>query len=200
MQKHCRIEFGAYAQVFDDHDPTNTMQDRTDGCVCLGPVDNLQGSVRFLRLRTGNVITCRQFTMLPITREVITRVNEMGEHEGVPRYLTFADVQDDPNDEYEPEEDDIDSEFDPDDYTTDPDLEENDEDDHTLPSMNQHVITGVDIDNETEDERIEAPQTQIINDSQDSAQNGGQGDLVQDLEEADPNIGGFLEERNTQGE
>ena len=70
MKKHCRIEIGAYAQIYNEPAPTNTMTPRTDGAICLGPVGNPQGSVRFLNLTTGKEVVRRQFTVLPITREV----------------------------------------------------------------------------------------------------------------------------------
>ncbi len=96
MKKHCKIEFGAYAQVFVDASITNTMRERTEGCICLGPVDNLQGSVYFMKLSTGKVVVRRQFTELPLTDEVISQVNELGEKDSVPPFLSFQDIQDDP--------------------------------------------------------------------------------------------------------
>ena len=56
MKKHCKAEFGAYAQVHHDRQFTNTMGDRTDVCICMGLVDNVQGSIYFLRLATGEQI------------------------------------------------------------------------------------------------------------------------------------------------
>jgi hypothetical protein len=37
-----RIEFGAYAQVFEDNDPTNTAKARTTGAIALTPTGNAQ--------------------------------------------------------------------------------------------------------------------------------------------------------------
>ena len=82
---------------------------------------NNQGSVHFLNLTTGKEVVRRQFTVLPITREVIARVNELGKSDDVPTYLSFADIEDDPEPEheYKPDPDDHDSYYDPNDYTTD---------------------------------------------------------------------------------
>ena len=38
-----KIEFGAYAQVFEENDPTNTVKTRTAGAIALTPTDNAQG-------------------------------------------------------------------------------------------------------------------------------------------------------------
>jgi hypothetical protein len=40
--KHCKLEFGAYVQVHEDHD--NTMQTRTTGAIALRPTGNAQGA------------------------------------------------------------------------------------------------------------------------------------------------------------
>jgi hypothetical protein len=48
-----RIEFGAYAQVFEDNDPTNTAKARTTGAIALTPTGNAQGGFFFLSLVTG---------------------------------------------------------------------------------------------------------------------------------------------------
>ncbi len=51
----CKIPFGAYAQVHDNNDITNTMIQRTTGGINLGP-GNLSGSYKFLSLETGDII------------------------------------------------------------------------------------------------------------------------------------------------
>ena len=38
---HCKIAFGAYAQVYKEKFPTNIQQARTVGAICLGPSGNL---------------------------------------------------------------------------------------------------------------------------------------------------------------
>jgi hypothetical protein len=44
--KHCKLEFGSYVQVHEDHD--NTMQTRTTGAIALRPTGNAQGGYIFL--------------------------------------------------------------------------------------------------------------------------------------------------------
>ena len=50
IQKHCCIKFGAYAQVLHNRQITNTMEERSTGGICMGPVDNGSGGVSFLNL------------------------------------------------------------------------------------------------------------------------------------------------------
>jgi hypothetical protein len=73
----CRIPFGAYAQVHDDQSITNTMSSRTTGAISLGSVNNVQGTYRFLSLRTGEIVVRRTWTELPVPSEVIDRVTEL---------------------------------------------------------------------------------------------------------------------------
>jgi hypothetical protein len=49
--KHCRIMFGAYAQVHEEHD--NSMLARTTGAIALRPTGNEQGGFYFMSLSTG---------------------------------------------------------------------------------------------------------------------------------------------------
>jgi len=73
----CRIPFGAYAQVHDDQNVTNTMASRTTGAISLGSTGDIQGTYRFMSLRTGDIIVRRTWTELPIPSEVIDRMTEL---------------------------------------------------------------------------------------------------------------------------
>ena len=86
---HVRLEFGEYVQTHEKHG--NRMTDRTVGAICLGPNGNSQGGHHFMCLSTGARITRDQWTDLPMPREVIHRVSEMGRQQGMPNTLTFAD-------------------------------------------------------------------------------------------------------------
>ena len=88
---HCKLAFGAYAQVHEENFPTNSQQARTLGAICLGPSGNLQGGYKFMNLRTGKKLTRRRWTALPMPQEVIDRVNKLGEADGQPSLLTFYD-------------------------------------------------------------------------------------------------------------
>jgi hypothetical protein len=88
-KKHCRIAFGAYAQVHDEPTPSNSQFARTSGAICLGPASNLQGGYHFLHLTSGQKITRRRWTELPMPKEVIACVDALGKAQGQPKLLTF---------------------------------------------------------------------------------------------------------------
>ena len=90
-KKHCQLPFGTYVQAHVSAHPTNTPAERTVGAICLGPKGNLSGTYKFMSLRTGKIITPISWTKLPMSQEVIDRVNEMGAADGQPELLTFSD-------------------------------------------------------------------------------------------------------------
>jgi hypothetical protein len=90
-QKHCRLQFGSYVQAHQEPSTTNTQAARTVGAICLGPTGNIQGSYKFLNLRTGKHITRRRWSQLPMPQEVIDRVDQLGRADGQPELLTFYD-------------------------------------------------------------------------------------------------------------
>ena len=103
-KEHCRIEFGAYAQVHEEDTPRNSMLPRTIGAICLGPTGNIQGGYKFMSLSTGRLIVRRSFTIIPLTADVIQRVNDMGLKDEVNRKLkistlSFGDITDDYDDD-----------------------------------------------------------------------------------------------------
>ena len=61
MSIYCRVEFGAYVEVYDDWDVTNSMKARARHCIALGPTGNLQGSIKCFDLKTGIVLHRRNF-------------------------------------------------------------------------------------------------------------------------------------------
>jgi hypothetical protein len=78
------IEFGAYAQVFDDHTPTNTPYARTLGAIALDPTGNAQGAYHFMSLATGALISRHRWTELPIPDMSIARVEALALHDSQP--------------------------------------------------------------------------------------------------------------------
>ena len=52
--KHVKVIPGEFAQTFVCLG--NTMKKRTIGAIALGPLRNLQGGVRFLRLKSGLIL------------------------------------------------------------------------------------------------------------------------------------------------
>jgi hypothetical protein len=77
-EKHCRIPFGAYAQVHvDNTQKNNAMISRTVGAISLGPTGNIQDAYKFMSLLIGRLIKVRLFTPLRMPEEVIKQVEEM---------------------------------------------------------------------------------------------------------------------------
>jgi Reverse transcriptase (RNA-dependent DNA polymerase) len=102
--KHCRLEFGSYVQVLEEHD--NSMMSRTTGALTLRPTGNAQGGHFFFSLTTGRVINRNQWTALPMPQDVVTRVNSMGGRG--PAHLAFLDRFRQLIDDDQPERDDED--------------------------------------------------------------------------------------------
>jgi hypothetical protein len=75
----CRIPFGAYVQVHDDLNVTNTMESRTTWAINLGPTGNIQGTHKFLSLKTGDLIVRRKWTEMPVPSEVIDKLDDQGQ-------------------------------------------------------------------------------------------------------------------------
>jgi hypothetical protein len=79
FKKHCRVKFGAYVEASPDDIITNTLRDRTEECIALGPTGNMQGSVACFNLDTGRVVTRRTITPLPMPDRIIRKVMKMGQ-------------------------------------------------------------------------------------------------------------------------
>jgi hypothetical protein len=67
--KHCRLPFGAYAQVHEDHD--NSMDTRTTGAIAMRPTGNDQGGYYFFSLTSGLRPNRNNWTVLPMPADVI---------------------------------------------------------------------------------------------------------------------------------
>jgi hypothetical protein len=78
---HCRVPIGAYCEVHDERKITNTELPRTHHAIALNPTGNFQGSYHFLSLTTGEQISRRRFTELPMTDAIINRVHDIARAE-----------------------------------------------------------------------------------------------------------------------
>lgn len=87
--KHCRLEFGAYAQVHEDHN--NTMATRTTGAIALRPTGNLQGGHYFMSLETGRRLNRNHWTEIPMPKDVIDRVHTLARRSNAYKQLIFLD-------------------------------------------------------------------------------------------------------------
>jgi hypothetical protein len=75
-----KIEFGAYVQVYEANNPTNTMKARTTGAIALAPTGNAQGGYYFMSLVTAR----QQWDELPMPEGVIAAVEAMVKAEDQP--------------------------------------------------------------------------------------------------------------------
>ena len=71
------IEFGAYAQVFEDNNVANTTKARTTGAIALNLTGNEQGWYFFMYLETGQRLSRQQWNKVPIPEGVIAKVKAM---------------------------------------------------------------------------------------------------------------------------
>jgi hypothetical protein len=78
------IEFGAYAQVYEDGGPTNTVRARTTGAIALTPTGNAQGGYYFLSLTTGRKLSQQQWDELPMPDRVIAAVERISKTDNQP--------------------------------------------------------------------------------------------------------------------
>ena len=76
-----RIEFGSYAQVFEDNLPSNTLRARSLGAIALTPADNAQGDYFSSPMATGNRISRHAWTELPLPDTAIARVEALALHQ-----------------------------------------------------------------------------------------------------------------------
>jgi len=86
--KHVRLEFGSYVQTHEEH--SNDLRHRTLGAICLGPTGNAQGGHFFMSLTSGDRIIRHRWTSLPMPRDAITRVSQIGRQQRMPSTLTFS--------------------------------------------------------------------------------------------------------------
>ena len=88
---HCRISFGAYCEVNDEPNPSNTEKSRTTPCLALGPHDLHHGSYWFLSLNTGQRLHRDNWTELPMTDTIVDMVHLLADNERPPREESVGD-------------------------------------------------------------------------------------------------------------
>ena len=81
-------------QTAEDHN--NNLEERTTGSISLFPYESIQVSYYFYNLNTGKKIHRRQWIELPMTRDVIVRVETMGRKDGQTEMVRFGDRNDCP--------------------------------------------------------------------------------------------------------
>ena len=84
MARDVRVGFGEYVQATVAM-TDNSLKARTQGCIALGGVGNLTGSVKMLCLATNAIVTTDQFIILPLPDLVANHITSMAEEEGYSR-------------------------------------------------------------------------------------------------------------------
>ena len=88
--KHCILDFGAYSDIHEDSPPANTMAERFQVSIHLGPTRKFQGSCKFVSLRTGQIIDRKQFNQLRMPQSMVKQVEYMAIKEDRDRDLILA--------------------------------------------------------------------------------------------------------------
>lgn len=88
---HLQYELGEYVQLHVTENVTNTMKSRTIGAIVLDP-QNITGTYNFMSLETGREVNGRVVAQLPITKDVIERVEYLGKTQDQP-FLTSRTLQ-----------------------------------------------------------------------------------------------------------
>jgi hypothetical protein len=153
--KHCRLEFGTYCQVHEEHD--NTMATRTTGAIALRPTGNIEGGYYFFSLATGRRLNRNRWTELPMPADVIDRVYTLARRGLAVEGLSFAENGHDPNDR-DPNRDDDDDNNDswnPNNYDTDDNDDDDDDGAASLQDNNTAGVTDDDVAHENENDLFE---------------------------------------------
>lgn len=79
-------KFGSYCEVFRSHDKRSSMNERSVSCICLGSVGNNAGTVRFISLKNGAVLSSNRYKELNgIPDFVIAHMNARAKDQRVGR-------------------------------------------------------------------------------------------------------------------
>lgn len=115
FKKHCQLKYGKYVQTHEEHD--NSLATWTIGAIALWPTGNEQGGWYFMILATGQGIICYSWTSFLMPKEVIARVNWLGDQSCLTQDLIFQFSNremvndDDSDDEYYITDDDHESDI-----------------------------------------------------------------------------------------
>jgi hypothetical protein len=176
-KRHCKIPFGSYVQAVTENAPTNTPRERTIDAIFLRALDNIQGGFEVMNLKTGKPITRHRVIEVPITEQVIKRVEQLAARQGFkphaePIFRTYSLLAgvNGPNNDNQNDDSDDDEDYEPElaghDDDSDDESYDDDIDEQELQDLqNEGVFTpGVDDD---DDSVPESDARQIMDDSDD---------------------------------
>ena len=90
--KVTELNFGDYVQAFTVRNKTNDNEERGVGAIALYPSGNAQGGWTFMSLLTGKEIHRFQWDVIPITDDVIGRVDKIALAESQPLVATNFNI------------------------------------------------------------------------------------------------------------
>lgn len=179
-----KIEIGAYAQVFEENNPTNTQKARTMGAIALNHLGHDSADMQFMSLLTGEVITRTSWEEMPITDLAIARVERLAADEGCPliqesglliEYRPDQPVEDDEYDADYVFRADADDVFNLDDYVVEDEDNTSDEDESSEDSSDDDddelndAPPQADDDNENDEEDNEGEDVPGVDDHDDAS-------------------------------
>ena len=77
LKRSFKLHFGAYAQVHEDRNVMNKLEESTQGAIYLGATGNLQRTDNLFLLCTGRKINRGKFTEVPTPMIAMKRLTEM---------------------------------------------------------------------------------------------------------------------------
>ena len=87
--QNCKHAFGCYVQALQENTPFNSPAAQTLDCIFLDSDESPAGSYKLLHLVTNWIITRCKITPVPLTQNVINRVEYLAHKEGLPNKLQF---------------------------------------------------------------------------------------------------------------
>ena len=67
------------------------IDEQAVGTIYLGPAGNIQGVYWWMSMKTGRSIHCKKFTLLPMSSDVVKRIDELDILQKQPKCFNFFD-------------------------------------------------------------------------------------------------------------
>ena len=71
--------FGGYVEVHEENPIIDLKKPRTRPAICMGPSGSIQGSLKFVCIKTGKKIVRRSYTLLPMSVSVIKKIEKLAD-------------------------------------------------------------------------------------------------------------------------
>ena len=97
-QKYGKLIFGDYIETHEKNVIKDLMEPWTQAVIQVGPTRNLQGSIKFMCIETGNKMARRKYKRLPMPDSAIEKVEAFTAWVGVGMGIIFRNKN---HEEYE---------------------------------------------------------------------------------------------------